>query len=82
MMRLRVVAAAIALALAPVSAVAQRGPAAADDYARQSQSQPQLMANIERKHPTAFYALAKRLFEAGQRDEAVSYRREFRPEML
>jgi hypothetical protein len=66
---LRVVAAVVALALAPIPASAQRGTAAADDYTRQSP--PQLMANIERKHPSAFYALAKRLFEAGQRDEAV-----------
>jgi hypothetical protein len=70
MIRLRdVAAAAVALALGSIPAAAQRGPAAADDYA--SQSAPQLIANIERKHPVTFYVLAQRLFEAGQKDEAV-----------
>ena len=66
---LRVAAAAVALVLASIPASAQRAPGSADDYARQSA--PQLMANIERKHPAAFYMLAKHLFAAGQRDEAV-----------
>ena len=70
MIRFRVVAAAaVVLALVSIPAAAQRAPAAADDFTRQSV--PQLTANIERKHPAAFYVLAKRLFEAGQKDEAV-----------
>ena len=36
-----------------------------------AQTPAQLMAGIERKHPAAYYALAKRLFEEGQREEAV-----------
>ncbi len=35
------------------------------------QSAEQLQAGIEDKHPAMYYALAKRLFERGQRDEAV-----------
>jgi hypothetical protein len=36
-----------------------------------AQTTAQLIAGIERKHPAAYYALAKRLFEEGERDEAV-----------
>ncbi len=64
-----VAAAAVALALGSIPAAAQRAPAAGGDAG--SQSVPQLIANIERKHPVTFYVLATRLFEAGQKDEAV-----------
>jgi hypothetical protein len=63
------VAAAVAFALGSIPAAAQRAPAAAADTA--SQSVPQLIENIERKHPVTFYVLAKRLFEGEQKDEAV-----------
>jgi hypothetical protein len=43
--------------------------AASSDIARQTPDE--LRAGIENKHPAAYYALAKRLFESGARDEAV-----------
>src|SRR5215212_9300237 len=50
-------------------------PAAHAESTRQTsvapQSPQQLMAGIERKHPAVFYMLAKKLFEAGEKDEAV-----------
>ncbi len=36
-----------------------------------AQTAQQLQAGIEKKHPAAYYALAKKLFEQGERDEAV-----------
>ena len=36
-----------------------------------SQSAEQLKAGIEDKHPSAFYALAAKLFESGKKDEAT-----------
>jgi hypothetical protein len=36
-----------------------------------TQSIEQLKAGIEDKHPSAFYALAAKLFESGKKDEAV-----------
>lgn len=69
MNRPRIALAAIVLAFLSVAASAQRAPKPADDYV--SQSVPQLIAGIEREHPAAFYALAKKLLLAGQRDEAV-----------
>jgi len=36
-----------------------------------TQSAQQLQTGIEKKHPAAYYALAKKLFEQGEKDEAV-----------
>lgn len=47
------------------SAKAQRG----DDFVKQSP--PEIIAGIESKHPVAYYVLASKLFQAGDRDEAV-----------
>lgn len=35
------------------------------------QTPQQLIAGIEQKHPSAYYLLAKKLFETGRKDEAV-----------
>jgi hypothetical protein len=65
------------LAFAALTAAALCAPAIAqpqrsgglDNIA--SQTAQQIQAGIENKHPAAYYALAKRLFESGARDEAV-----------
>ena len=68
-MRRLVLAALTAAALcAPALAQPQRS-GGLDNIA--TQTAQQLQTGIENKHPVAYYALAKRLFESGARDEAV-----------
>jgi len=62
----------IAICLAALSGVAYAQAQRATGLENLStQTTQQLMAGIEKKHPAAYYALAKRLFEQGERDEAV-----------
>src|SRR5688572_26609597 len=62
---MRVVLAAVLIGCLSSAAVA--APAST----RPAESVEQLMARIAREHPSAYYELAKRLFEQGRRDEAV-----------
>ena len=63
---------AVAFCLAALSGIAgAQAPRATGLENLSAQTTPQLMAGIEKKHPAAHYALAKRLFEEGKRDEAV-----------
>jgi hypothetical protein len=63
--RIALLAAALALPLSVAHADSSR------QISISPQSPEQLIAGIERKHPAVFYMLAKKLFEAGQKDEAV-----------
>jgi hypothetical protein len=57
-------------AVVALTATLGQAPAASpDDFHRQTPEQ--LKAGIEKQHPAAYYVLAGKLFEAGQKDEAV-----------
>lgn len=65
------IAAFIAFCFAASCAFAQAQPRAGGLENLAEQSAEQMRTGIETKHPAAFYALAKTLFEAGEKDEAV-----------
>ena len=56
----------VAASCGPAHAQARRN---ADSFAAMTVAQ--LKTGIEKQHPAAFYVLAKKLFEQGERDEAV-----------
>jgi hypothetical protein len=60
---------ACSVAFALVATLGQAPAASPDDFHRQTPEQ--LKAGIEKQHPAAYYVLAGKLFEAGQKDEAV-----------
>jgi hypothetical protein len=59
----------LVLACALVGQAAQAPPVSADDFSRQTPDQ--LKVGIEKQHPAAYYVLAGKLLQAGQKDEAV-----------
>ncbi|HET9902960.1 MAG TPA: hypothetical protein VFQ27_04585 [Xanthobacteraceae bacterium] len=69
-MRFRVVA-VVLTCLACTAPAAEAWEEGAATRGISPQTPDDLRAGIESKHPAMYYALAKRLFEAGARDEAV-----------
>jgi hypothetical protein len=66
---------ALALTIACSSAIAESlfGPTPIDEATSKAAKEPldDLVKDVEHQHPAAMFILAKRLFDAGRRDEAV-----------
>ena len=60
---------AVSATVAVVATLGQAPPSGTEDLNRLTPDQ--LKASIERQHPAAYYVLAGKLFQSGERDEAV-----------
>ena len=68
-MLLHAIAALLTTATMAIAALGQAPSGGTDDFNRQTPQQ--LKASIEKQHPAAYYILASKLFESGEKDDAV-----------